>query len=64
MAGFFNYHSYLPDAPEAVRGFRVCCGLGVAGRDALDGLYPFPASLVFGRGLQFMALLRRDAPKN
>ena len=30
MAGFFNYHSYLPDAPEAVRGFRVCCGLGVA----------------------------------
>lgn len=30
MAGLFHYESHLPDAPDAVRGFRFCCGLGVA----------------------------------
>jgi Na+/melibiose symporter-like transporter len=29
MAGFFNYDTKLPDAPEAVRGFRVCSGIVV-----------------------------------
>lgn len=26
----FHYETHLPDAPNAVRGFRVCVGLGVA----------------------------------
>jgi GPH family glycoside/pentoside/hexuronide:cation symporter len=30
MAGLFNYDSKLPDAPNAVRGYRFCVGLGVA----------------------------------
>ncbi|MGB7769049.1 MAG: glycoside-pentoside-hexuronide (GPH):cation symporter [Verrucomicrobiia bacterium] len=29
MAGVFNYNTKLPDAPEAVHGFRVCSGIGV-----------------------------------
>ena len=29
MAGFFNYDTRLPDAPQAVQGFRVCSGIGV-----------------------------------
>ena len=29
MAGFFNYDTKLPDAPEAVQGFRVCSGIVV-----------------------------------
>jgi len=27
MAGFFNYDTKLPDAPQAVQGFRVCSGI-------------------------------------
>jgi Na+/melibiose symporter-like transporter len=27
MAGFFNYNTKLPDAPEAIHGFRVCSGI-------------------------------------
>jgi Na+/melibiose symporter-like transporter len=29
MAGFFNYDTKLPDAPQAVQGFRVCSGIVV-----------------------------------
>ena len=29
MAGFFNYDTKLPDAPDAVKGFRVCSGIVV-----------------------------------
>jgi Na+/melibiose symporter-like transporter len=29
MAGFFNYNTKLPDAPQAVQGFRVCSGVVV-----------------------------------
>ncbi len=29
MAGFFHYDSKLPDAPEAINGFRVCSGMVV-----------------------------------
>lgn len=29
MAGFFNYDTKLPDAPEAIAGYRVCSGIGV-----------------------------------
>jgi Na+/melibiose symporter-like transporter len=29
MAGFFNYNTKLPDAPQAVQGFRVCSGIVV-----------------------------------
>lgn len=29
MAGLFNYDTKLPDAPEAVHGFRVCSGIVV-----------------------------------
>ena len=29
MAGFFHYDTQLPDAPDAIRGFRVCSGLVV-----------------------------------
>jgi Na+/melibiose symporter-like transporter len=29
MAGFFNYNTKLPAAPEAVAGYRVCAGIGV-----------------------------------
>jgi glycoside/pentoside/hexuronide:cation symporter, GPH family len=29
MAGLFNYDTKLPDAPEAIHGFRVCSGIGV-----------------------------------
>ena len=29
MAAFFNYNTMLPDAPQAVEGFRVCCGIVV-----------------------------------
>ncbi len=29
MAGFFNYNTKLPDAPNAVHGFRVCSGIVV-----------------------------------
>jgi len=27
MAGFFNYDTKLPDAPQAIAGFRVCSGI-------------------------------------
>ena len=38
------------------------CGLEVTGSDSLSRLYPFPASLIFGRQLHFMALLsKREA---
>lgn len=53
-------YSYLSSAEWA--GVLAGCGLHAAARDALRGLYPFPASLLFGRGLHFMALLRRDPP--
>lgn len=36
--------------------------LEVAESDPLSRLYPFPASLIFGRRLHFMALLRKAAP--
>jgi Na+/melibiose symporter-like transporter len=29
MAGFFNYDTKLPEAPQAVQGFRVCSGIVV-----------------------------------
>lgn len=29
MALFFNYDTKLPDAPEAIAGYRVCTGIGV-----------------------------------
>ena len=29
MAGFFHYNTKLPDAPDAVHGFRVCSGIVV-----------------------------------
>jgi Na+/melibiose symporter-like transporter len=29
MAGLFNYNTKLPDAPDAVHGFRVCSGIVV-----------------------------------
>jgi glycoside/pentoside/hexuronide:cation symporter, GPH family len=29
MAGFFSYNTKLPDAPEAIHGFRVCSGIVV-----------------------------------
>lgn len=29
MAGLFNYDTKLPDAPEAIHGFRVCSGIVV-----------------------------------
>ena len=29
MAGLFNYDTKLPDATEAIRGFRACSGLVV-----------------------------------
>jgi glycoside/pentoside/hexuronide:cation symporter, GPH family len=29
MAGFFNYNTKLPDAPEAIHGFRFCSGIVV-----------------------------------
>jgi len=29
MAGFFNYNTKLPAAPEAVVGYRICAGIGV-----------------------------------
>ena len=29
MAGFFNYDTKLPGAPEAVAGYRICAGIGV-----------------------------------
>jgi Na+/melibiose symporter-like transporter len=29
MAGFFNYNTKLPAAPEAVAGYRLCAGIGV-----------------------------------
>jgi GPH family glycoside/pentoside/hexuronide:cation symporter len=29
MALLFNYNTKLPDAPEAIHGFRVCSGIGV-----------------------------------
>ncbi len=29
MAGFFHYDTKLPNAPEAVAGYRVCSGIGV-----------------------------------
>lgn len=35
------------------------CGVEVERSDPLRRLYPFPANLVFGRRLHFMALLRR-----
>jgi SAM-dependent methyltransferase len=34
------------------------CNLAVVERDPISDLYPFPANLVFGRRLNFMALLR------
>jgi len=37
-------------------------GVGAVERDPLSGLYPFPANLVFGRRLNFMALLKANAP--
>jgi len=29
MAGLFSYNTKLPDAPEAIHGFRVCSGIAV-----------------------------------
>jgi glycoside/pentoside/hexuronide:cation symporter, GPH family len=29
MAGFFHYNTKLPDAPDAVHGYRVCSGIVV-----------------------------------
>jgi len=29
MAGFFNYNTKVPDAPQAVQGFRICSGIVV-----------------------------------
>ena len=29
MVWFFNYDTKLPDAPQAVQGFRVCSGIVV-----------------------------------
>jgi Na+/melibiose symporter-like transporter len=29
LAGFFNYNTKLPDAPQAVQGYRVCSGIVV-----------------------------------
>ena len=29
MAGFFNYNTKFPSAPEAVTGYRACAGIGV-----------------------------------
>ena len=29
MAGFFNYNTHIPSAPEAVVGYRKCAGIGV-----------------------------------
>jgi GPH family glycoside/pentoside/hexuronide:cation symporter len=29
MAGIFHYDTHLPDAPDAIRGFRVCSGIVV-----------------------------------
>ena len=44
------------------RGLLAECGLAAVKRDRLGGLYPFPANLVFGRRLNFMALLRAQPP--
>lgn len=53
-------YTYLSPA-EWERAFEEC-GLEVEQTDPLRRLYPFPASLVFGRRLHFMALLRRSRP--
>jgi SAM-dependent methyltransferase len=52
----FNYL----DSGEWKRVFADC-NLRIAERDPLSDLYPFPANLVFGRRLNFMALLQRIA---
>jgi SAM-dependent methyltransferase len=38
------------------------CGLTAVKRDPLSRLYPFPANIVFGRRLNFMALLQARPP--
>jgi ubiquinone/menaquinone biosynthesis C-methylase UbiE len=50
----FNYL----DSTEWNRIFADC-GLEVAQKDPLPGIYPFPANFVFGRRLHFMALLQK-----
>lgn len=40
----------------------VECRLAAVKRDPLSNLYPFPANLVFGRRLNFIALLQSGAP--
>jgi hypothetical protein len=44
------------DSDEWERMFAEC-NLGAAARDPVGNLYPFPANLVFGRRLNFVALL-------
>jgi len=38
------------------------CNLSAVKTDPLNELYPFPANLIFGRRLSFMALLRANTP--
>lgn len=52
-------YNYLNRA-QWERAFDAC-GLSAVRRDPLGGLYPFPANLVFGRRLNFMALLQGRA---
>jgi SAM-dependent methyltransferase len=49
----FNYLN----SEQWKQAFAVC-DLDVAQTDRLQGLYPFPANLVFGRRLNFISLLR------
>jgi hypothetical protein len=41
----------------------AACNLSPVETDSLDGLYPFPARFVFGRRLNFMAMLQANSPK-
>lgn len=52
----FNYLS-----PAEWDRLFAACALEIESRDPLPQLYPFPASLVFGRQLHFFARLRRRA---
>jgi len=47
---------------EEWRRLFATCELGVLREDPLRRLYPFPASLVFGRRLNFMAMLQACRP--
>jgi SAM-dependent methyltransferase len=55
----FNYLN----SGEWSRVFAVC-RMSAVRTDPLSSLYPFPANLVFGRRLNFMALLQADSPAN